>query len=400
MGPGATYVAPGVLRNLLSLGYRPFFLLGAVNAWASMLPWLYVLSGGHVPTQGWPPHTLHAHEMIYGTVVPAIAGFLLTAVPSWTQTPPIVGARLAGLVLLWLAGRAALVLAGPVDPIAVAAVDVSFLPVLAWSVGRPIVGAGRWRNYPIVLVLLGLATANALIHLGLARSDLAALRMGTYGAVYLVVVLMLVISGRLVPLFTGNVLQRQGTLAPVSTIRAVGALAVATAVVAMGLDLASPMSRASAWLAWIAAPLLLFRQSGWQLRLTRGQPMLWILHLGHAWLALGFALHGASILLGSFIGAGALHAWTAGAMGTLILGVMSRVALGHSGRPIEASTGTLVAFALVLAGALIRVAGAASASGLYTPGLLLGGAVWSAAWIVWTAAYAGILTGPRVENES
>jgi uncharacterized protein involved in response to NO len=251
-----------VLETLFSRGYRPFFLLGAINAWASMATWLAFLAGTQISTQGWPPATLHAHEMIYGTVVPAIAGFLLTAVPNWTNTAPIIGGRLAGLALLWLAGRGALVLAGPVDPTAVAVVDVAFLPVLAWSVGRPILRAGSWRNIPVLAVLLGLAAANAAIHLGLARSDPAALRVGTYGAVYLVVALMLIVAGRLVPLFTRNALRRQGLLAPVSTNRAVGFFAVATAILTMGLDLATPMSRASAWLAWVAAPLPLLRQAG------------------------------------------------------------------------------------------------------------------------------------------
>lgn len=389
-----------MLEQLFSRGYRPFFLLGAINAWASMATWLAFLSGGQIPTQGWPPATLHAHEMIYGTVVPAIAGFLLTAVPNWTDTPPIVGRRLAGLVLLWLAGRAALVLAGPVDPLAVAVVDVAFLPVLAWSVGRPIFRVGRSRNYPVVAVLVGLAVANALIHGGLARMDLGTLRVGTTGAVYLVVVMMIIISGRLVPLFTRNALRHQGVDALVSTNPGLGGAAVAAAVTAMALDLAMPASRASAWLACIAAPLLLARQSGWQLRLTTGQPMLWILHLGHAWLALGFALHAASILGGTFIGAGALHSFTAGAMGTLILGVMSRVALGHSGRPIEASRATLVVFVLVLGGAAVRVGGATTGSGLYAPALLVGGSLWSSAWVVWTGAYWRVLTGPRVDDSA
>jgi uncharacterized protein involved in response to NO len=385
-----------MLENLFSRGYRPFFLLGAVNAWASMLPWLYVLSGGEVPTQGWPPHTLHAHEILYGTVVPAIAGFLLTAVPNWTHSDPVVGRPLAGLLLLWLAGRVALVLAGPLDPLAVAVIDVSFLPVLAWTLARPIVGARSWRNLPILAVLLGVATANASIHLGLARSEPAALRMGTYGAVYLIVLLMLIVSGRLIPLFTRNTLERLGTPAAITTIPSVGALGIAVGGIALGLDLVYPANSVSGWLALMAAPVLLLRQSRWQPHRTLRQPMLWILHLGHGWLVLGFALFGASNLWGSLMGAGALHAFTAGAMGTLMLGVMSRVTLGHSGRPIEASTATVVAFGFVVIGAAIRVASASPAMGFYAPGVLVGGSVWAAAWIVWTASYAAALVGPRV----
>lgn len=386
-----------MLSTTFSAGFRPFFLLAALNAFASMAPWLTLLFGGTVPTQGWPPHTLHAHEMLYGTVVPVIAGFLLTAVPNWTSTKPVSGVPLAALVGLWLAGRVALVLAGPVDRVLVAAIDVAFLPVLALTVGWPIVRSGSWRNTPVVAVLVGLAVANTFIHYGLNAFQPAARRGGTFGAVYLVVVLMLIISGRIVPLFTRNHFARQGVDANVSTPRGVGAVALAAAVVALALDVVQPGSEIAAWVALVAALLLLARQSGWQPLRIRGQPMLWILHLGHAWIALGFALLGLSALSVRLVGAGALHAFTAGAMGTLILGVMPRVALGHTGRAIEASPATVAMFLLAIVGAALRVAGAASTGPWVRPTLLAGGLLWSTAWVVFLVAYGKVLVGPRVE---
>jgi uncharacterized protein involved in response to NO len=387
-----------VLQTLFSAGYRPFFLLGALNAVGSMLPWLFLLSGGAVPTQGWPPATLHAHEMIYGTVVPVIAGFLLTAVPNWTDTPRIRDAPLAGLVLLWMLGRVALVLSGPLDPMWVAALDVSFLPVLALCLGFTIFPSRKWRNYPIVGLLAALAVANAAIHLGLMRSNGVALRAGTYGAVYLVVTLMLIISGRVIPLFTRNALRKRGSNASVTTNAGLGALAVALALVALGVDLVQPASRIGAWLALAAAPLLLVRQSGWQFRQIADEPMLWILQLGHLWLALGFACHGTSILWGEFFGAAATHAFTAGAMGTLILGMMPRVALGHGGQTIAASSGTRVMFVLVIVGAILRIAGAMGIPGFYRPGLLVGGLLWSGAFMLFCLLYTRVLLTPRQEN--
>jgi len=125
--------------------------------------------------------------------------------------------------------------------------------------------------------------------------------------------------------------------------------------------------------------------------------MLWILQAGHAWLALGFAGIAFQNLWGGFFGAAALHAFTAGAMGSLILGVMPRVALGHGGRPIVASTGIRVMFALVLAGALLRVTGALGSSTLYRPGLLVGGSIWTAAWLVFCVCHWRVLTRPRVD---
>jgi uncharacterized protein involved in response to NO len=380
-----------MLRNLFSHGYRPFFLLAALNAWASMLPWLYTLSGGSVPTQGWPPQTLHAHEMIFGTVAAVIAGFLLTAVPNWTSTTPVSGRPLLGLVLLYLAGRIALVFSEQLGATSSAMIDVLFLAAIAIFVGVPILKTRNRRNFPVIAVLIGLALANAAMHAGLARSDHAMLRAGTHSCVYLVVVMMMIIAGRVVPAFTGNALRRNGVEALVSNRRILGPLAIAAALAALLSDLMRPGSVLAASLALVAAPLLLVRQSGWQSGKTLGQPMLWILHVGHAWLAIGFACLGVSGLFGIGIGAAAIHAFTAGAMGTLMLAMMPRVTLGHMGRPIEATPATVWMFALVIAGAGVRVVGASGPSALYLPGILLGGALWTGAWMLFSVNYSKLL---------
>ena len=382
------------MRNLFSEGYRPFFLVAAFNAWAAMSTWLYMLSGRSIPTQGWPPQTLHAHEMIYGTVVAVIAGFLLTAVPNWTSTQRASGTPLVGLVLLYMAGRVALVFSGPLDPAWVAAIDVSFLPALAFFVGRPIIRKRNWRNLPVVAVLAGLALANAAIHGGLLTANYTMLRAGTYASVYLVVVLMMIISGRIVPAFTRNALRRSGVKAVVSNRAILGPLSVAVACSALIVDLIKPGSRVGALLAITAAPLLLLRQSEWQFRKTLDNPMLWILHVGHAWLAVGFGCLGLSNGFRIGIGAAALHAFTAGAMGTLILAIMPRVSLGHQGRPIEATAATVWMFALVISGAVIRIIGASGPVAFYQPSVLLGGGLWTCAWIVFSVFYSRILFEP------
>lgn len=379
------------MTNLFSYGYRPFFLLAGLNAWASMLPWLYVLSGGAVPTQGWPPQTLHAHEMIFGTVAAVISGFLLTAVPNWTSTRRVSGAPLVGLVLLYLAGRIAMVLSVQLGHLWTAVIDVSLLPAVALAVGIPIVRSGNWRNLPVVAVLVGLALANAAIHTGFARSDAATLRAGTMASVYLVVVMMIIISGRVVPAFTRNALQRAGVEASVTSRSVFGPLAIAFALAAMLSDLIFPGARPASALALAASPMLLIRQSGWEFRKTLSEPMLWILHFGHAWLAVGFACLGASGLFGIGIGAAAIHAFTAGAMGTLMLGMMPRVALGHSGRAIVATPAIVVMFVLVISGALVRVVGASGPVEAYLPGVLLGGTLWTSAWMLYSVACTRVL---------
>ncbi len=386
-----------MFRDLFVMGYRPFFLLAGVNAWASMLPWLYVLSGGSFPTQGWPPQFLHAHEMIYGTVVAVIAGFLLTAVPNWTATAHMAGAPLIALVLTYLAGRVALVLSGLIDPTLVAVIDVAFIPVLALCVARPIVSSRNWRNLPVLGILLGLALANAAIHWGLIRSDHNVIRIGTYASVYLVVVLMMIFAGRVVPAFTRSALKRSGVEVRVASRPIVGPLSLGVACSALLVDLTFPASVVGAGLALAAFPLLILRQSRWQFRDTLPYPMLWVLHLGHGWLAVGFGCLGVAHVFGVGIGAAALHAFTAGAMGTLILGMISRVSRGHSGRPIEAPKATVWMFALVIAGAVLRIVGASVSVEAYRPSVVLGGVLWTSAWVVFSASYAKILVGARYD---
>ena len=361
-----------------------------------MLLWLYLLSGRSVPTQGWPPQSLHAHEMIYGTVVAVIAGFLLTAVPNWTSTARVSGPPLVVLVLIYLAGRAALVFSGPVDPVWVAAIDVAFLPVLAVFVGWPILQTRNWRNLPVLAVLLALALANVAIHSGILESRYVLLRAGTYSSVYLIVVLMLIISGRIVPAFTRNALRRSGVEAEVLNRKILGPVSIGVACLALVVDLAIPRSIIGAVLALAAAPLLLLRQSGWQFGKTLGQPMLWALHVGHAWLAVGFACLGLARVFDIGIGAAALHAFTAGAMGTLILAMMPRVSLGHQGRPVEATAATVWMFMLVIVGAAIRIVGASGPAGFYFPSLLLGGGLWTAAWVLFSVLYSRMLFGKRL----
>jgi len=357
-----------------------------------MAQWLSALWSGSPSPSGWPPTTLHAHEMLFGTVVAVVAGFLLTAVPNWTSTKPVSGRPLAGLATVWLAGRIAMHVTGWVDARAVAIVDIAFLPALAATVGWPIVRSKRPRNLPVVGVLAGLALANVAVHWGVAEGDASAVRMGSRAGVYLVVTLILIISGRIVPLFTRNVLVRRGVDAPVSTPRLLGGLAIGCGVISLAIDVVQPFAPIGAWFALATAPLLLARQSGWQLLRILDEPMLWILHLGHAWIAFGFALHGASVLSASLVGAGALHAFTAGAMGTMVLGVMPRVTLGHSNLPIQASRTTCLIFGLVTAGALLRVGGAMIPTAYY-PAIITGGVLWAAAWAVFCAEYWRVLVG-------
>ncbi len=382
---------------LWSVGFRVFFWLGAVNAVASLATWLGFLSGLAIGTQGWPPHSLHAHEMLHGTVVPAIAGFLLTAVPNWCATTPLRGAPLAGLAALWLIGRVGLASADFLPRGFVALLDVAFLPALAVVVGIPIVRSRKARNIAVLLVLLALAAGNALMHVALMQSNVSLLRAGLYASVYLAVFLILIIGGRVVPLFTRNALRREGLDIDVESNRQVGALALAATGLALVLDLVAPGATAGGIVALAAALLLAARQAFWKPFQTFGLPLVWILHVGHGWIAVGLACHGAAVLAAALPPSAALHCFTAGAMGCMILGMMMRVSLGHTGRPIVASRLAILAFVAVIFSALVRVFAPLLAPHYALLSFQLSGTAFAMGYLLFAIEFTPYLWRPRID---
>jgi len=383
---------------LWSAGFRAFFWLGALNAVGSLATWVAFLSGTAIPTQGWPPQSLHAHEMIYGTVVPVIAGFLLTAVPNWTSTAPLRGRPIMAFVGLWLAGRLALALGDVVSRELVLVIDVAFLPALAVVVGVPILRSRKIRNVSVVALLLGLAAANFTMHMALMRSDALLLRSGAIASAYLATFLVLIISGRIVPLFTRNVLRKSGVEARVKSYERVGAIALTMAGIAFALDLLSPGSVLGAWMALAAAPLLIVRQLSWRPRHALSRPILWVLHAGHAWIAIGLACHAAAVLWSAMPASAALHAFTSGAMGCTILGMMTRISLGHTGRPVEASALTTAAYTAVIGATLVRVFGPALAPAMSLLIYQLSGAAFAIGYGVFALEFTPILWCARVDE--
>jgi uncharacterized protein involved in response to NO len=378
-------------------GFRPFFLGASLYA-AAVLPfWLAVWTGFAAPPAWLWPAAWHAHEMLFGVVAAAIAGFLLTSVPVWTATPALSRLPLAALFALWLAGRIAMALAGRLPHALVAGVDLAFLPALALCLARALVPARQPRNVGFLGVLAALFLCNAGVHaqaLGLAVPASRALRL----AVDLVVVLIVVIGGRITPAFTRNALMRAGVEAPVRARPWLDRAAVAGALGVALADLVAPRSLASGALALFAALAIAGRMAGWQTLRTWRDPLLWSLHAGLVWVAAGLALVAASDLTGRLPPAAGLHALSAGAMGSMILAVMTRVALGHTGRPLSLPRGALLCYALVHLGALLRVVAAALPG---APGVLLvrGGVSWSLAFALYAALYARILCTPRVDGE-
>lgn len=383
---------------ILGRGFRPFFLLAAAYACVYVPIWLAVLGGlGAAP--GWnDPIAWHAHEMLFGMVAAAIAGFLLTSVPVWTQTSPVVGARLAALVALWALGRVALLLVGAVPPLVAAVLDVAFLPALATVLAGPLLAPSQRRNVGFLAVLVGLALANAALHGAAIGHAWLPPRTALRGVVDGVAILLVVIGGRITPAFTRAAFARAGIDAPIAARPALDRLAIGGAVAAALAGVAGLDALRGAACA-IAGTAVLARLAGWQTRRTLGDPLLWSLHLGQAWLAAGLLLGAVSHASAAVPPTIALHALTAGAMGTMIVAVMTRVALGHTGRPLVALPGTSAIYALVAAGALVRVVAPlgwpAHALGAWT----VAGLLWSAGFGLFLLRYGPLLVRPRADGK-
>lgn len=379
---------PPVLR----LGFRPFFLLGSLLAAAAVLPWVWAwLSGATLqPLGGWL--AWHRHEMLFGFAAAIIAGFLLTAVQNWTGQPGLSGRPLALLVLLWLLGRLAWWLPAPW---LLLPGNLLFLLGVAAVMARSLWKVRQTRNYPMVLVLLLMVAAEALTLAGVLAGHENWQHQGVLAALWLVVAMMTLIGGRVIPFFTQRGLGRvqQVPAWPVLD----GALLVGAILLGLlhvaGLGLVAQPA--------LALPLVLLAL-GHGVRLLRWYDpgywkvaLLWPLHLAYVWLVLG-CLGLALWHLGLLAQPGpALHALTVGAMGGLILAMIARVSLGHTGRALVLPRGFVWAFVLLNLAALLRVFGVDLA---YAPALWLAALAWTAAFALYLLAYAPMLLKTRADG--
>lgn len=390
---GSAPVPPDDVPAWAAKGFRPFFLLAGSFAALLIVMWLVSLAGG-VRIDGYlGPMYWHAHEMVFGFTAAVIAGFLLTAAGNWTGRETAVGGRLIALVALWLAGRVAFVanavLPGPI----IAVADLAFLPALALVVGRVLVAARNRRNYAVLAIVLVLWLANLAVHLDANGVLPGWLWRAMLGAIDVVILLILLFSARIFPMFTRNATQ-------VAAIHNVRALDIATVAAMAGLvvvDVALPARIPAAVLAAAAAALALVRSLPWGARHTARHPLLWILHAGHAWIVVGLALRAAAGLTSAVPAASAIHALTVGGIGCTTLGMMARVSLGHSGRPLAVRAPVALAFGAVIAAAIVRVVGPLSIA-TYSMALYVSGALWSLGFAIFTVVYARILVQPRADG--
>jgi uncharacterized protein involved in response to NO len=381
------------MKVLFALGFRPFFLLGGIFAVVLMVIWVPVFVGGAAFNTYYGQIEWHSHEMIFGYTVAVVTGFLFTAVRNWTGKETPTGNLLAGLAALWLLGRILPFVPGAFAKPLIAVIDLSLLPAVAFGIGLPLIRSGETRSLLFLPLLAVLWVGNLLVHaeiLGYA-SHLA--RTGILLGVDVVVLLIVIMGGRVIPFFTERALPG----AAMKRWPLVEWLAPVTVLLFLLAELALPDSRWSATCAALAACVNAVRLAGWYTHRYWRVPLLWVLHLGYGWIVIGFALKAASGF-GYVPPQFTIHAFTVGGIGVLTLGMMARVSLGHTARPLTVGMAMIIAFVLVNLAALGRGLLPIFAPQWFSQLIAASGAFWMAAFLIFLFIYAPILTRPRIDG--
>jgi uncharacterized protein involved in response to NO len=375
---------------LWNLGFRPFYLLASTFAALSILLWICQYTG-HLPAAYLRTPAWHGHEMLYGYTMAVVAGFLLTAVRNWTGKPTPTGPMLIALAALWVSGR---VLVMTPFAIAAAVTNAVFPVALAIGIGIPLVQSRNRRNYFFIalLVLLGLTVlAFHLSHLDLLPwPERASVQVGLDAVLFI----MAVMGGRVIPMFTNNGIPgAQATRHPLVEKCALGGL-----LVMLGADLLRVPAEVIALLALIVAVAHAARLYLWQPWRTLATPIVWILHVAYGWIVVHLMLRGlAAMGMGGELFA--VHALTIGAIGGMTIGMMTRTARGHTGRPLVADRFEVACYVLVVLAATIRVFGGMLLPGAHLATVVASGICWSAAFAVYAVRYWPVLSRNRLDGK-
>ncbi|MCB0383940.1 MAG: NnrS family protein [Bdellovibrionales bacterium] len=375
-----------------ALGFRPFFLLGSASAALLMALWVGFQTGLIMATPYFPAAIWHAHEMIYGFCVGIISGFILTATQNWAGIPGISRGRLFFLVMLWLAGRLGLHLWATPNWF-YALVDLALIPCLAWLLWPYLSKPDQKRNRIFYFFFGMLFLGNLLIHLdvlGLTSQTLpVGIRLGLNGVLLIIVL----IGGRVLPFFTGKALAN----AKVKTSPRLDKIVIPLTCL---YALADGIFVGQSWL-WPLA-LIMFALHGlrwwwWGPLQTRSKPILWVLFVGYFFVVLGFLLQ-ALAHLSWVMPSLAVHTMTVGGFGLLILGMISRVSLGHTGRPIHAKPGIVLAYALLIVATLVRVGWPMIDSTHYPLAVTSSGVLWVLSYLLFLSYNLPVLWQPRIDG--
>ncbi|MCK5640272.1 MAG: NnrS family protein [Gammaproteobacteria bacterium] len=378
-----------------ALGFRPFFLLAGIAAVALMTQWLFVYSGisnagNYYSSIGW-----HGHEMVFAYAAAVVAGFLLTAARNWTGIQTITGAPLALLAAIWLAGRLLPLFADTVPHLIIAIVDCSFLLGLTIALAFPLIRSKQVNNIAFLPLLLVMFAGNVLVHLQLLGIMETSTQAGENMGIYMVVLVMVIMGGRVIPFFTERGLDSGINSKHWQWIER---LAPLTIILYLLTQLFISNTLLLALMATVTAVVHGVRLAGWYQHGIWRVPLLWVLHLGYGWLVISFILELLSAL-GLVDNMLALHALTAGGIGVLTLGMMARVALGHSGRPLVASKAMAWAFALLNLGVVVRILLPALFPAWHSWLILVSGSLWIISFSIFSFIYTPILIKPRADGQ-
>ena len=384
--------------NLFAYGFRSQFLLAGLAAVVLIPLWALSFVWGIDIGTGWPPTLWHAHEMLFGFITCAIAGFMLTAVPSWTGQKGFAGSPLIALAVTWFAARILIGTSTFWPPLLPAIVDLAFLPMLALLVMIPLIRS-RNRNTPLLAVLASLWLSNLVFHVGLMHHDAPLAHKAIIAGIDITLLLITVIGGRIVPAFTTSALRQRRIETPLNSSKVLTVASIAVMLCVIVGDILWPDSQLAGWIAAVAAVIQVLKFSQWRPLLTAHQPIVWILHLAYVWLPIGFALKAAALLGGFAFSAFWLHALTIGALTTMITAVMTRASLGHTGRPLRVHSITTLAYILLTVATLIRVFGWLVPGVSYPTVIAFAALFWTASFVLFVGFYGPILLGPRVDGK-
>ncbi|MGE0005067.1 MAG: NnrS family protein [Parvibaculaceae bacterium] len=385
-------IRPGRYPAVLSYGFRPFFLAGALYAGLTILLWLPLFRGRLEISSLFAPVDWHAHEMLYGYLPAVMTGFLLTAIPNWTGRLPVQGLPLLGLVALWLAGRLAVLCSAEIGWLAAAAIDGAFLLVVVAVAAREIAAGRNWRNLKVLAPVSVLCAANILFHWEAHHWGVADIgrRLGLGAAILLI----MIIGGRIIPSFTHNWLVRENPGRLPVPFNRFDMATIAVTAVALAAWTFLPLRPETGVLLVTGAAANSLRLARWAGQRTWRDPLVLILHVAYGFVPLGLLLAGLAALVPERVPpVAAIHAFGVGAIGAMTLAVMVRATLGHTGRMLKAGTAGSAIFAGILLAALLRLAAVCfPAADLLVD---LSAAAWAFAFLGYAVRYGGMLLRPR-----
>lgn len=377
----------------LGRGFRPFFLLGAIYSALNLLIWAGFYAGVATPPDiFFDPIAWHAHEMIYGFAMAIIAGFLLTAVANWTGGAPARQLHLLGLCLIWIAGRVVMSVSLELPEIVVLIVQNAFIPALAISLSIPLLKSWNTRNFAFLGLLTFLFTCNMVFFITESRIPL-------YAAVMVIIAMISLVGGRIIPAFTVAAIRRRGTKVfqtpqnKIDVIAFVSLLSIAAILLVSGKE-----GITLGGIAIFSAFIHLYRMRVYHTLKILNDPMVWILHVGYAWLIIGLFLLGLSafnVIPLSIV----LHTLTAGAIGSMTIGMMCRVSLGHTGRELAANKLTVLMFVIMQAAIILRVAFPIILPEHTSLWIITSACLWSFCFGLFAITYAPILWQPRPDGK-